>query len=76
MSLPTSSGGRLAPAAIQQVYSQLDAVHVLNSLTCFEALLRGVEVHTWGLTHDIPKCERRQRQRSLDELLAWRAASP
>ena len=103
----------LREAAIQQLFSQVDAVHVLTSLAGFEALLRGVEVHTWGLpfyagwglTHDIHKCERRQRQLSLDELvygaliaypryasrrsgwqispeqaidelLAWRAASP
>lgn len=57
----------------------VDAVHVLTSLTGFEALMRGrtVTCHGtpfyagWGLTHDLaPIPERRGRQLSLDELVA------
>lgn len=57
----------------------VDAVHVLTSLTGFEALMRGraVTCHGtpfyagWGLTHDLaPVPERRGRQLSLDELVA------
>ncbi len=67
----------LREAAIQQLFSQVDAVHVLTSLAGFEALLRGVEVHTWGLpfyagwglTHSVHHCARRERRLSLDELV-------
>jgi capsular polysaccharide export protein len=67
----------LREAAIQQLFSQVDAVHVLTSLAGFEALLRGVEVHTWGLpfyagwglTHDAHHCPRRGRRLSLDALV-------
>lgn len=67
----------LKEAAIQQLFTQVDAVHVLTSLSGFEALLRGVEVHTWGLpfyagwglTHDAHRCHRRGRQLSLDALV-------
>lgn len=57
----------------------VDAVHVLTSLTGFEALLRGRDVTCygtpfyagWGLTHDLaPVPERRGRVLSLDELVA------
>lgn len=57
----------------------VDAVHVLTSLTGFEALLRGREVIChgtpfyagWGLTRDLGEVpERRQRMLSLDELVA------
>ncbi len=56
-----------------------DALHVLTSLSGFEALLRGKPVTThgipfyagWGLTQDLaPMPARRTRQRSLDELVA------
>jgi capsular polysaccharide export protein len=55
----------------------VDAVHLLTSLAGFEALLRGVEVHTWGLpffagwglSHDRLTCPRRGRQLQLDELV-------
>ncbi|WP_228098012.1 capsular polysaccharide biosynthesis protein [Chitinilyticum piscinae] len=58
--------------------TQVDAVHVLTSLTGFEALLRGVQVEVWGmpfysgwgLTHDHMQCNRRTRLRNLDELVA------
>ena len=57
----------------------VDAVHVLTSLTGFEALLRGREVAChgapffagWGLTRDLaPAPDRRRRRVSLDELVA------
>jgi capsular polysaccharide export protein len=56
-----------------------DAVHVLSSLTGFEALLRGREVIVhgqpfyagWGLTRDLaPPVSRRGRSLSLDALVA------
>jgi capsular polysaccharide export protein len=67
----------LLEGAIDQIYRQVDAVHVLTSLAGFEALLRGVEVHTWGLpfyagwglTHDQLTCPRRGRRLHLDELV-------
>jgi capsular polysaccharide export protein len=57
----------------------VDAVHVITSLTGFEALMRGREVichgtpfySGWGLTRDLGAVpERRGRQLSLDELVA------
>lgn len=57
----------------------VDAVHVLTSLTGFEALLRGLEVAChgtpfyagWGLTRDLGSTpDRRGRRLSLDELTA------
>ncbi|WP_234033038.1 capsular polysaccharide export protein, LipB/KpsS family [Erythrobacter rubeus] len=57
----------------------VDAVHVLTSLSGFEALLRGLDVTChgtpfyagWGLTTDIGSVpERRARVLSLDELVA------
>jgi capsular polysaccharide export protein len=67
----------LLQGSIQQLFTQIDALHVLTSLAGFEALLRGLEVHCWGmpfyagwgLTHDRECCSRRQRQLSLDELV-------
>lgn len=58
--------------------TQVDEVHTLTSLTGFEALLRGLKVYCygqpfyagWGLTHDKYPAERRQRQRTIDELVA------
>ncbi|WP_235524102.1 beta-3-deoxy-D-manno-oct-2-ulosonic acid transferase [Sphingomonas sp. Leaf33] len=58
---------------------QVDAVHVLTSLTGFEALLRGREVVChglpfyagWGLTRDLaPVPPRRGRTRTLEALIA------
>ena len=57
----------------------VDAVHVLTSLTGFEALLRGLDVVChgvpffagWGLTRDLATVpDRRTRRASLDELVA------
>ena len=67
----------LPHGSIQQLFTQIDALHVLTSLAGFEALLRGVEVHCWGmpfyagwgLTQDRECCSRRQRTLSLDELV-------
>lgn len=67
----------LVDAAIQQLFTQIDALHVLTSIAGFEALLRGLEVHTWGLpfyagwglTHDRHTCERRGRRLPLDALV-------
>ncbi|MGI4731987.1 MAG: hypothetical protein ACRYFW_09590 [Janthinobacterium lividum] len=59
--------------------ARVDAVHVLTSLTGFEALLRGRDVTChgvpffagWGLTRDLaPVPARRTRRASLDELVA------
>lgn len=69
-----SAGGSLL-ALLERV----DAVHVLSSLTGFEALLRGVPVTVhgapfyagWGLTRDLgPVPPRRGRHLSLDALVA------
>jgi capsular polysaccharide export protein len=58
---------------------QVDAVHVLTSLTGFEALLRRRDVTChgmpfyagWGLTRDLAKVpDRRRRRLTLDELIA------
>ena len=67
----------LPQGSIQQLFTQIDALHVLTSLAGFEALLRGLEVHCWGmpfyagwgLTRDRECCNRRQRKLSLDELV-------
>ena len=67
----------LLQGAMEQLLEQVDAVHVLTSLSGFEALLRGVPVTTygmpfyagWGLSHDRLTCPRRGRQLTLDELV-------
>jgi len=56
----------------------VDEVHTMTSLTGFEALLRGKKVSCygmpfyagWGLTEDLLTSSRRDRQLSLDELVA------
>ena len=67
-------GGSMA-----DLLEQVDAVHVLTSLTGFEALLRGCEVTChgmpfyagWGLTRDLsPPPSRRCRTLTLDQLVA------
>jgi capsular polysaccharide export protein len=64
--------------AIGELLSQVDEVHLLTSLTGFEALLRGKQVTCygqpfyagWGLTTDKEPISRRTRRLSLDELVA------
>jgi capsular polysaccharide export protein len=65
--------------AISSLIAMVDEVHVNTSLAGFEALLRKKPVTTygvpfyagWGLTHDLgPVPGRRQRTRTLDELVA------
>ncbi|AXB80687.1 capsule biosynthesis protein [Novosphingobium sp. P6W] len=67
-------GGGMAP-----LLDAVDAVHVLTSLTGFEALMRGREVIChgapfyagWGLTRDLGEVpKRRTRKLSLDALVA------
>lgn len=66
-------------SSIAALLDRVDAVHVLSSLSGFEALMRGREVFThgvpfyagWGLTHDLGAVpDRRKRRRTLDELVA------
>lgn len=65
-------------ADILQLLQSVDAVHVLSTLTGFEALLRGREVVChglpfyagWGLTRDLQPAPRRGRRLVLDELVA------
>lgn len=65
--------------SMPSVLGSVDAVHVLTSLTGFEALLRDREVVChgmpffagWGLTRDLTEAPARRRRRaSLDELVA------
>ena len=64
--------------AMADLLDRVDGVHVLTSLTGFEALLRGTPVTChgqpfyagWGLTRDLAPIARRSRQRSLAELVA------
>ncbi|MBA4760693.1 hypothetical protein [Sphingomonas sp.] len=65
-------------ASLTDLLDRVDAVHVLTSLTGFEALLRGREVVVhgqpfyagWGLTQDRAPVARRTRRRTLAELVA------
>ncbi|KAA1174672.1 beta-3-deoxy-D-manno-oct-2-ulosonic acid transferase [Marinobacter salinexigens] len=67
-----------AHASLNDMLEQCDEVHVNTSLTGFEALLRHKSVTCyglpfyagWGLTTDISPCQRRKRERTLDELVA------
>ena len=64
--------------SIVDLINAVDAVHVMTSLTGFEALLHGKPVTAhgvpfyagWGLTIDRCACERRVRRLTLDELVA------
>ncbi len=64
--------------SLDVMLNKVDEVHVITSLSGFEALLREVPVVTygspfyagWGLTQDHTQIERRKRKRSLDELVA------
>ncbi|MBK8814917.1 MAG: beta-3-deoxy-D-manno-oct-2-ulosonic acid transferase [Methylococcaceae bacterium] len=61
-----------------ELLKEVDEIHVLTSLTGFEALLRGKKVTCygqpfyagWGLTTDVVPISRRTRCLSLDELVA------
>jgi len=67
----------LTEGSMSALFAQVDALHVLTSLAGFEALLRGVEVHCWGLpfyagwglSQDRLPCPRRGRSLSLDALV-------
>ena len=67
----------LSEGSMTSLFAQVDALHVLTSLAGFEALLRGVEVHCWGLpfyagwglTQDRLRCERRGRALPLEALV-------
>ncbi len=64
--------------SMAEIFPHIDAVHTLTSLTGFEALLRGISVHTyggpfyagWGLTTDRIAFPRRNKPISLDALVA------
>lgn len=64
--------------AMNDLLLKVDEVHVLTSLTGFEALLRGKAVHCyglpfyagWGLTRDALACPRRTRALDLSMLCA------
>lgn len=63
---------------IDSVLSVCHEVHTMTSLVGFEALMRGIKVVTygmpfyagWGLSEDLRICKSRNRQLSLDELVA------
>jgi len=64
--------------AITDLLDECDELHTLTSLSGFEALMRGIAVHTygrpfyagWGLTQDQLTIPRRTRTVTLDELTA------
>jgi len=63
---------------IDSVLAHANEVHTMTSLVGFEALIRGINVVTygmpfyagWGLSEDAHRCERRSRILSIDELIA------
>lgn len=64
-------------ASIVECFEISDELHTISSLSGFEALLRGVNVYCygmpfyagWGLTIDVEKCNRRNKQLNLNELI-------
>lgn len=62
---------------LTSLYSKIDELHTMTSLSGFEALIHNVKVHTWGqpfyagwgLTTDRYPPNRRETQRSLIELV-------
>jgi capsular polysaccharide export protein len=64
--------------SISDLLPSVDSVHTMTSLTGFEALLYGKEVHCfglpfyagWGLTQDHTSYPQRSRRRTLEELVA------
>jgi len=69
---------QITHASLTALFPVVDELHTLTSLSGFEALLRGIPVHTyggpfyagWGLTHDRQDFPRRGRRLQLDELVA------
>jgi capsular polysaccharide export protein len=67
-----------ANASIAHLLDQVDEVHTLTSLAGFEALMKGLQVYTyglpfyagWGLTFDRELCDRRNRRLGLDQMVA------
>jgi capsular polysaccharide export protein len=65
-------------ASVVHMLRDVDEVHLLTSLTGFEALIRGTSVTCygqpfysgWGLTNDLLPVPRRTRRLTLDQLLA------
>jgi capsular polysaccharide export protein len=65
-------------SSISGLLGKVDAVHVMTSLTGFEALLRKISVTChgipfyagWGLTDDQMQIKQRTRTRTIDELTA------
>jgi len=63
--------------SLTSLYSHIDELHTMTSLSGFEALLNNVVVHTWGqpfyagwgLTTDYYPPKRRHRTRTLPELV-------
>ena len=72
-----SADAVLCHGDMAQLLTAVDQVHVLTSLTGFEALLREVPVQVyglpfyagWGLSDDMLHCPRRGRSLQLDELV-------
>jgi len=68
----------LTDVSLSSLFPVIDELHTLTSLSGFEALLRGVPVHTyggpfyagWGLTDDRVTFQRRNRRLQLDKLVA------
>lgn len=76
--LKTCADQVLTGVSAVALLGSVDEVHVLTSLTGFEALLRGIPVVTygrpfyagWGLTDDALTFERRQKGLSIEGLVA------
>ena len=68
---------RACSGSIEQLFGEIDEVHVMNSLAGFEAILRDIPVVTyaqpfyagWGLTSDVHPPARRY-PRTLDQVVA------
>ncbi|WP_228200551.1 capsular polysaccharide biosynthesis protein [Arcobacter peruensis] len=68
----------ISDISMSSILISIDEVHTMTSLTGFEGLLYGKKVVTyglpfyagWGLTFDKRKCDRRNRNLTLDELCA------
>ncbi|CUS47122.1 MAG: capsular polysaccharide export protein KpsC [Idiomarinaceae bacterium HL-53] len=67
----------IVQANITELFQQIDALHCMSSLAGFEALLRGIPVHCygmpfyagWGLTQDFYSHSRRVRKLDLETLV-------